>query len=161
LILVVIPLDLKPERRIPMALSMSTEELTRRLVAFPTVSSETTVDMANFVSTLLEDGGFSVHQYPYTANGVPKINLVALKGGDEPHLALSGHMDVVPVGEWKPVGDPFTMMLESGKYYGRGVVDMKLFNATAIIAGSYVPQKISNVRLLFFSQAMKKLVAWV
>lgn len=130
-----------------MSARMSTEELTRRLVSFDTVSiaekggdrvTQSTRPIADFVSEYLEAGGFKVWQLPYTTDKVEKVNLVAFKGGQEPLLALSGHMDVVPVGEWRVKSDPFELTRIGDKFYGRGAADMKLFDAIAMLAGCAV-----------------------
>ncbi len=54
-------------------------------------------------------------------------NVVAtIKGaGEGPTLALSGHMDVVPVTESEWEHDPFELTHEDGCLYGRGAGDMK------------------------------------
>jgi len=123
-------------------------ELTRSLVAENTVSvagkngdvqTQSTVRIADIVCDRLESGGFTVRRFPYSTNNVDKVNIIATKGGDEPHLALSGHMDVVPVGAWDPSPDPFRLTEQNGRFYARGVADMKLFDACAILAASRVP----------------------
>jgi acetylornithine deacetylase len=45
--------------------------------------------------------------------------------GDGPTLALSGHMDVVPVTESEWEHEPFAMEREGDRLYGRGTGDMK------------------------------------
>lgn len=55
-----------------------------------------------------------------------RANLVAEIGSGSPVLAISGHMDVVDIGEkdeWSH--DPFELTEEDGKLYGRGTTDMK------------------------------------
>lgn len=132
-------------------------ELTRQLVGFNTVSvagrsgparTQSTREMGDFVSNQLESAGFKVQQYPYTTDGIEKMNLVATKGGEEPFLALSGHMDVVPVGDWKPGYEPFALKFgpyEDKKtkarydcFYGRGSADMKLFLAIIMLVGGRI-----------------------
>ena len=49
-----------------------------------------------------------------------------LSGGQGPHLAFAGHVDVVPVGEealWQQ--PPFSGTVKDGKLFGRGAADMK------------------------------------
>jgi len=58
----------------------------------------------------------------------PRPNLVATLsgGGDGRSLTLSGHVDVVPVGDlegWSR--DPFSAVIEDGRLHGRGSLDMK------------------------------------
>ncbi|WP_455477778.1 succinyl-diaminopimelate desuccinylase [Bartonella sp. B10] len=53
-------------------------------------------------------------------------NLYAKMGKKGPHLMFAGHIDVVPPGElknWKY--PPFAGVIDQGKLYGRGAVDMK------------------------------------
>ncbi len=55
-----------------------------------------------------------------------RANLVAEIGSGSPVLAISGHMDVVDIGdknEWSY--DPFKLTEEDGKLYGRGTTDME------------------------------------
>ena len=47
-------------------------------------------------------------------------------------LVLAGHLDVVPVAGQPWTGDPFTLRAADGRYYGRGVCDMKGFFACAL-----------------------------
>jgi len=137
-----------------MSAIMSVEELTRKLVAYNTVSSpvpgQSTREIADFASNILEAGGFKVMQFPYYSKipdkkadtdkeqVIEKVNIVALKGGSEPLFGLSGHMDVVPVAGWKVKSKPFEMIQSEDRFYGRGVADMKLFLAISMIAGSRI-----------------------
>ena len=53
-------------------------------------------------------------------------NLYARAGGAGPHLCFAGHADVVPPGnatDW--THPPFAGVVDGGKLYGRGTVDMK------------------------------------
>ncbi len=55
-----------------------------------------------------------------------RANLVAtLRGGPGPEIALSGHLDVVAADADHWQSDPFTLRLDGGRAYGRGVCDMK------------------------------------
>lgn len=138
----------------------------KKLISFNTVShaSEPSKDrstgkIADWISNYLESGQFKVIQYPYWVKPgnlpskipqegwIKKVNLVATKGGDmedtHPEMAFSGHMDVMPAdvppdGNWKVTPDPFTLTLLNGRYYARGIADMKLFVATAMISGCAV-----------------------
>lgn len=62
-------------------------------------------------------------------------NLIASFGEGDKVLGLTGHMDVVSIGEkdkWSH--DPFDMHEEDGKLYGRGTSDMKSGLAALVIA---------------------------
>lgn len=120
-------------------------ELAKTLVGFNTITLESgTASMADFISNFLSGYGFSIHQYPYTdTNKLSKTNLVAVKGeGLGPvKLAFSGHMDTVNVSPWTAPGPgPFTLTKVDDLYYGRGIADMKLFLAMAMLAGSAIPE---------------------
>jgi acetylornithine deacetylase len=121
------------------------KELAARLVRFNTVSRESPLPMADFVSEYLERCGFSIERYPYESGGVKKVNLLARKGGPESRLVLSGHMDTVPAGsQW--ASNPFeltpgTVVSEKREvpvFTGLGISDMKLFVALAMKAGEAV-----------------------
>lgn len=63
-------------------------------------------------------------------------NLVVTMGPkDKPILGLSGHMDVVAIGDesdWN--SDPFTATIKDGCLYGRGAADMKSGLAALVVA---------------------------
>lgn len=64
-----------------------------------------------------------------------RANLMArIKGGGEPGLVLSGHVDVVPVEREAWSVDPFGGEEIDGWIYGRGAVDMKHHVAMSIAA---------------------------
>lgn len=61
-----------------------------------------------------------------------RVSIVVTVPGDpdkEP-LTLMGHTDVVPVDEPKWTKPPFEALIEDGKLYGRGSVDMLFITAT-------------------------------
>ena len=127
---------------------LSIQEIAEKLVAFNTVSqgmASSTRGMADFVSAYAEDAGFQVRQFPYVAGKVERVNIIATKGGSEPFLALSGHMDTVAASpkEWAGPGkDPFRLVYhktsKAERYYGRGIADMKLFLAIALMVGARI-----------------------
>ncbi len=54
----------------------------------------------------------------------PVENMLATRPGTGPHLALAGHLDVVPPGEgWQ--GSPWSGEIRGELLYGRGAIDMK------------------------------------
>ena len=113
-------------------------DIASRLIAFNTVSNQSTVPMANFISEYLEQLGFNIAQHSYSLNGTPKINLIATFGGNNTTLAFSGHMDTVPVGAWSVNSNPFDLTKLGNRYYARGIADMKLFIAFALKAAETV-----------------------
>jgi succinyl-diaminopimelate desuccinylase len=64
----------------------------------------------------------------------PRVNLVARQYHQQPEMVtIYAHMDVVPIEEpWTK--DPFNAILEDGKLYGRGAIDMKGSIAAMLIA---------------------------
>lgn len=80
---------------------------------------------------------------PYQEVGYDdRPNVVAtIEGaGDGPTLALSGHMDVVPVTESEWEHAPFSMERENGRLFGRGTADMKGGIAAFIHAAECIQQ---------------------
>jgi acetylornithine deacetylase/succinyl-diaminopimelate desuccinylase-like protein len=60
------------------------------------------------------------------------VRLDAARPG--PHLALCGHLDTKPVGEWNT--DPFAPTIEGDRLYGLGSTDMKGAVAAMVLAGA-------------------------
>ncbi len=102
-----------------------------RLIAFPTVSRDSNLNMIEWIRDYLAGLGVS-SRLTYDATG-KKANLFATLGkGTKPGLILSGHTDVVPVEGQAWDTDPFTATIKDGLLYGRGSADMKGFIATAL-----------------------------
>ena len=111
----------------------TTIEILDRLVAFPTVSSESNLALIEWAANRLADAGAAVEVMPGAEAG--KANLLATIGPDiAGGVVLSGHTDVVPVDGQPWDSDPFTVVERDGKYFGRGTCDMKGFDALAIWA---------------------------
>lgn len=102
------------------------------LVAFPTVSSDSNLEMIGYLSDRL--GKLGARIGILTDPTGAKANLFATFGPDEDGgIVLSGHTDVVPVTDQDWQSDPFRMVERDGRLYGRGASDMKGFIA-AILA---------------------------
>ncbi|MBU2960924.1 acetylornithine deacetylase [Citreicella sp. C3M06] len=114
----------------------TTEDILARLIAFPTVSSESNLEMMRWIADLLDPLGAKVELFE-DASGT-KANMFATLGPDIPGgIVLSGHTDVVPVTDQAWSSDPFEMVARDGLLYGRGTCDMKGFiAATLALAGS-------------------------
>jgi succinyl-diaminopimelate desuccinylase len=70
----------------------------------------------------------------------PVENIIAVRAGDGPHLAFSGHVDVVPPGEgW--TGSPWSGEVRGDLLYGRGAVDMKGAVAAFVAAAARAPAR--------------------
>jgi acetylornithine deacetylase len=108
-------------------------DLLDRLVAFPTVSTDSNFDLIDFVADWLSGQGITPHVVP-SPDG-RKAGLFAQVGPDAPGgVLLSGHTDVVPVAGQNWTSDPFTVTESDGRLYGRGTADMKGFDALALAA---------------------------
>ena len=112
---------------------LGAREIMERLVAFPTVSSESNLELMDWVEDYLDGFGVSAARV-YDAEGT-KANLYANVGPEvDGGVILSGHTDVVPVEGQAWTSDPFTVTERGGRLYGRGTCDMKGFDALALAA---------------------------
>ena len=112
---------------------LSPIELMTTLVSFPTVSRDSNLPLVDWVEDYLREHGITAHRH-YDETG-EKAALFAHVGPEVAGgVVLSGHTDVVPVDGQPWTSDPFTVEERDGKYFGRGCVDMKGFDALAIWA---------------------------
>ena len=113
------------------ALLTDTAALLAKLVSFDTTSAKTNLPCAEFIRDYLAGHGVEAKLLP-SDDGI-HANLFATIGppGDG-GIALSGHMDVVPVAEQPWDTDPFTMVERDGRLYGRGTCDMKGYLACVL-----------------------------
>ncbi|WP_417720354.1 acetylornithine deacetylase [Salipiger sp.] len=114
-----------------MTLLTDTETILEDLIAFPTVSTDSNLDMMAAMATRLEGLGARVDLF-HDDSGT-KANLFASIGPDVPGgVVLSGHSDVVPVTDQDWTSDPFALTRRGDLLYGRGTCDMKGFIAAAL-----------------------------
>ncbi|HTW73032.1 MAG TPA: acetylornithine deacetylase [Acetobacteraceae bacterium] len=112
---------------------LTTAEMLARLVAFDTTSRNSNLRLIGFVRDYLD--GFGVPYRISTSAGGDKANIHATIGPQASGgLALSGHVDTVPVDGQAWSADPFTLRRDDGKLYGRGTCDMKGFVASFLAA---------------------------
>jgi len=112
---------------------MDSTRILEKLIAFPTVSRDSNLDLIGYVADLLGASGIAC-QLIHSANG-HKANLFATIGqADKPGIMLSGHTDVVPIDGQNWTLPPFAMTERDGKFFGRGAADMKGFVACALAA---------------------------
>lgn len=112
---------------------MQSLEILEKLIAFPTVSRDSNLELIGFVADLLHANGAQC-QIIHSEDG-SKANLFATIGPDDrPGIMLSGHSDVVPIDGQDWSRPPFAMTEHDGKLYGRGTADMKGFVACALAA---------------------------
>lgn len=107
--------------------------LLKQLVAFDTTSRNSNLDCIHFIRDYLDSHGVESRLTFDDENR--KANLFAtLCPAERPGIVLSGHTDIVPVDgqDWNT--DPFDLVLEGDKLYGRGTCDMKGFIAVCLAA---------------------------
>jgi len=112
---------------------LTTAEMLARLVAFDTTSRNSNLKLIAFVGNYLDACGV-----PYsviTDEAGEKANIHAIIGPrGAGGLALSGHVDTVPVDGQAWTSDPFTLRRDDGRLYARGACDMKGFVASCLAA---------------------------
>lgn len=110
-----------------------------RLVAFPTISTVSNLDIVGFVEDHLAALGVPSTRVP-DATGA-KAALIARIGPAVPGgVVLSGHTDVVPVAGQDWSTDPFVLTERDGRLFGRGTCDMKGYIASAL---ALVPEMLA------------------
>ncbi|GGB46298.1 acetylornithine deacetylase [Roseibium aquae] len=102
-----------------------------RLIAYPTVSADSNLELIAYAAGHLEDCGARV-TVSHDPSG-QKANLFATLGPDvDGGIVLSGHTDVVPAQAEDWSADPYRMHRVDGRCYGRGACDMKGFIAAVL-----------------------------
>jgi len=111
--------------------SAASREMIERLIAFDTTSRNSNLEMIEFIRSYLNDLGVD-SELVHDESGA-KANLYATLGpADRGGIALSGHTDVVPVDGQDWSRDPWKVVEQEGKLYGRGTCDMKAFIAICL-----------------------------
>ncbi|MGE5525119.1 MAG: acetylornithine deacetylase [Rhodospirillaceae bacterium] len=109
----------------------ATIEMLRTLVAFPTVSRDSNLELINYARDVLRALDASC-RLTYDDER-RKANLFATLGPESgAGIVLSGHTDVVPVEGQQWDSAPFTLVQREGRWYGRGAADMKGFLACVL-----------------------------
>ncbi|CAI2936519.1 acetylornithine deacetylase [Aminobacter niigataensis] len=126
-------------------------EILDRLIAFPTISRASNLDLIHFVRDFLARLGIAadiVHNQEGT-----KANIYATLGPAEvAGVLLSGHTDVVPTEGQAWSSDPFRMAQRGELLYGRGTADMKGFIACVLVLfEEYAARSFSRPLHLAFS----------
>ena len=120
-----------------------TTEILGELIAFPTISADSNFDMIQHMAGLLEDAGARCEVMSSPCG--TKANLLATLGPDRNGgILLSGHSDVVPVADQAWSSDPFQMVANNGRYYGRGTCDMKGFIAATLAMAPYFAERVTD-----------------
>lgn len=120
-------------------MTLSPREMLARLVAFPSVSTSSNLDIIGFCRDWLSQHGVESRLVPSPEGD--KANLYATIGPPvEGGIVLSGHTDVVPVEDQPWTSDPWTLAERNGRLYGRGTTDMKGFDALVL---ALVPEMVA------------------
>ncbi len=113
--------------------TMTTAEMLARLVSFDTTSRNPNLDLIGFVRHWLDRHGVA-YRVSTDPSGT-KANIHAIVGPQAAGgIALSGHVDTVPVDGQAWSADPFTLRAADGRLYARGAADMKGFVAACLAA---------------------------
>ncbi len=108
-------------------------EMLERLIGFDTTSRNSNQPLIDFVRSYLD--GLGVTYRVSQAPSEDKSNLHVMIGPQTAGgIALSGHVDTVPVDGQNWSADPFRLRAANGRLYGRGTSDMKGFVACCLAA---------------------------
>jgi acetylornithine deacetylase len=111
----------------------TTTELLAKLASFDTTSRNSNLALIAFVRDYLNAHGVS-YRVSTDATG-QKANIHAIIGPQGPGgIALSGHVDTVPVDGQAWSADPFTLRRDHGRLHARGSADMKGFVSACLAA---------------------------
>jgi acetylornithine deacetylase len=118
-------------------------ELLSKLVQFKSISSESNLDISDYISHFAVRHGGVVNRFR-SSDGRKESLLLSFGPNVPGGIVLSGHMDVVPVDQrW--TFDPFLLREADDKLFARGAVDMKGFLAIALTAATSVhPTRLSR-----------------
>ncbi|MBL4813686.1 MAG: acetylornithine deacetylase [Rhodobacteraceae bacterium] len=112
---------------------MTPLEILEKLVAFPTFSQDSNLELVDFVETYLRACGAEPGQM--LSDCGQKAAVFTSVGPDAAGgVVLSGHSDVVPVTGQSWDSDPLVVTRRGDRLYGRGTCDMKGFDALALWA---------------------------
>ncbi len=108
-----------------------TIEILKNLVGFDSVSGQATHGIVGYIQDYLEGHGVEV-TLSHDADG-ERANVFATIGPElDGGVVLNGHTDVVPVEGQIWATDPFQLIRQDERLYGRGSVDMKGFLACVL-----------------------------
>lgn len=106
-------------------------QVLERLIAFPTMSTDSNLAMIDDLACSLDAAGARVEILRNDSG--TKANLWATIGPEaDGGIVLSGHTDVVPVTDQSWSSDPFALAERDGRLFGRGSCDMKGFIAACV-----------------------------
>jgi acetylornithine deacetylase len=109
------------------------QDILAQLIAFPSVSDRSNLDIVAFIEAYLRSEG--IESVRIASPEGDKASLFATIGDARATgLVLSAHTDVVPADEPGWSTPPFAATLRDGRIYGRGATDMKGFLAIVLAA---------------------------
>ena len=118
------------------------------LIEYPSVSSESNLDIINYLSDKIKSIGGKIDIIKTSDN--KQANIFATIGPEiDGGIVLSGHTDVVPAKELNWNSDPFKLTRKDDLLYGRGSCDMKGFIASTIVAAEILKNKNLNYPVHF------------
>ena len=118
------------------------------LVGFPSVSSQSNLEIINYLANRIESCGGIVNLM--TSENGKQANLFGTIGPEiDGGIVLSGHTDVVPAKELNWNSDPFKLTQKDNLLYGRGSCDMKGFIATTLAAAESLKNQKLNLPVHF------------
>lgn len=125
-----------------------TKRILSDLIAFPTISAGSNLDMIAYLADHLENCGAQVDVLSDETGR--KANLFATLGPRcDGGIVLSGHTDVVPITDQDWTTDPFEAVERDGAIYGRGTCDMKGFIAATLAMAPTFARKVRDRPLHF------------
>lgn len=123
-------------------------EILDDLIAFPTVSADSNLEMIAYLANQLEAAGAKVDVFLDETG--QKANLFGTLGPEvDGGILLSGHCDVVPVTDQPWSTDPFALVMRDDRLYGRGTCDMKGFIAATLAMAPVFARKVRERPLHF------------
>jgi len=112
---------------------MNSRTILEHLIGFATVSRDSNLHLILFIQEYLHHLGVQSEIFHNQVGN--KASLFATIGDDDRGgVMLSGHTDVVPVDGQAWTVDPFHLVEENGRLYGRGTADMKGYIASVLAA---------------------------
>jgi acetylornithine deacetylase len=112
---------------------MNSRNILEHLIGFATVSRDSNLHLILFIQEYLRNLGVQSEIFHNQVGN--KASLFATIGdNDRGGVMLSGHTDVVPVDGQAWTVDPFHLVEENRRLYGRGTADMKGYIASVLAA---------------------------
>ncbi|MGY0615652.1 acetylornithine deacetylase [Vibrio sp. FJH11] len=113
--------------------NQNTLDILSTLISYDTTSAHSNMPLIDYIQTYLGDYGIeSTLVFNHDKN---KANLFASIGPkDKAGIMLSGHTDTVPVTGQQWDTNPFELVIDGERCFGRGTTDMKSFLAVVLAA---------------------------